>query len=160
MRGILFGLPHIIPETRRSVETMGLSTRDEMHDWSDEQAYQFSQLPPGTSPEVVDRLNTENQCGPRRSQYQGAACRLRWRLRWHGLAGPADFATLVADETEKWAMIRASNIKAGVRFSPHCRPESEYQFLTFGAISGLMHRSKIISDRATVDPLRISLRLR
>jgi hypothetical protein len=41
MRGFLFGLPHIIPEARRTVETMGLSTRDEMHDWSDEQAYQF-----------------------------------------------------------------------------------------------------------------------
>ena len=50
-----------------------------------------------------------NQCGPRRSQDQGAAC----RIGRHGVSGsPADFGKLIAEDTEKWGkVVRAANIK-------------------------------------------------
>ena len=65
--------------------------------------------PKGTPAEIVDTLNKETNAGL-------ADPKLRVRLAELGgmvLAGsPADFAKLIADETEKWAkVIRAANIK-------------------------------------------------
>ena len=69
-----------------------------------------SAAPKNTPAEIVDKLNKEINAGSRRSQDQGAACRLGRRSLLAG--SPADFGKLIADETEKWGkVIRAANIK-------------------------------------------------
>ena len=51
-----------------------------------------------------------DQCRPRRSQDQGAACRSWAAVSLPG--SPADFGKLIADETEKWAkVIKFAGIK-------------------------------------------------
>jgi tripartite-type tricarboxylate transporter receptor subunit TctC len=68
-------------------------------------------VPKGTPAGIVDKLNKETNAGL-------ADPRMKARLAELGgmvLAGsPADFAKLIADETEKWGkVIRAGNIKPG-----------------------------------------------
>ena len=51
-----------------------------------------------------------DQCGPRRSQDEGAACRPGRHADADG--SPADFGKLIADETEKWGkVIKFAGIK-------------------------------------------------
>ena len=64
----------------------------------------------GTPAEIIDKLNQETNAAL-------ADPKIRARMAESGgnaLAGsPADFAKLIAEETEKWAkVIRAANIKA------------------------------------------------
>jgi tripartite-type tricarboxylate transporter receptor subunit TctC len=66
--------------------------------------------PTGTPAEIIDKLNQETNAAL-------ADAKIRARMAESGgsaLAGsPADFAKLIAEETEKWAkVIRAANIKA------------------------------------------------
>src|SRR5467141_1031179 len=66
--------------------------------------------PTGTPAEIIDKLNQETNAAL-------ADPKIRARMAESGgnaLAGsPADFAKLIAEETEKWAkVIRAANIKA------------------------------------------------
>jgi tripartite-type tricarboxylate transporter receptor subunit TctC len=65
--------------------------------------------PRGTPAEIVDRLNKEINAGLADSQLKARFTKLGGRV----LAGsPADFAKLLADETEKWGrVIRAAKIK-------------------------------------------------
>ena len=66
--------------------------------------------PKNTPAEIIDKLNKEINAGSRRSQDEGAACRLGRQPCFAG--SPAEFGKLIADETEKWAkVIEAANIK-------------------------------------------------
>ena len=67
-------------------------------------------VPKGTPVEVIDKINKEINAG---------LADPKMKERFTDLGGiaiggsPADFGTLIADETEKWAkVIRAANIKA------------------------------------------------
>jgi tripartite-type tricarboxylate transporter receptor subunit TctC len=67
-------------------------------------------VPKNTPPEIIDRLNKEINAAL-------ADPNIKARLAGFGgmvlLGSPADFGTLIADETEKWGkVIRAANIKA------------------------------------------------
>ena len=59
--------------------------------------------PRNTPAEVIDILNKEINAGARRSQHEGAAC----RLGRHGALPmtSADFGKFIADETEKWGKV-------------------------------------------------------
>ena len=69
-----------------------------------------SRAPKGTPADIIDKLNQRDQCGPCRSDDQGAA-RRPGRHGAHRLA--RRFGKLIADETEKWGkVIRDAGIKA------------------------------------------------
>jgi tripartite-type tricarboxylate transporter receptor subunit TctC len=65
--------------------------------------------PKGTSAEIVDKLNNEINAGLADPKMKARLAELGGMV----LAGsPADFAKLIADETEKWGkVIRAAGIK-------------------------------------------------
>ena len=68
-------------------------------------------VPRATPVEIVDRLMRDDQCGPRRSQDQGAVCRISSTV----LPGSAaDFGKFIASETEKWAKaVKFAGLKSG-----------------------------------------------
>jgi tripartite-type tricarboxylate transporter receptor subunit TctC len=65
--------------------------------------------PRNTSPEIVEKLNKEINAGLADSKLKAQLADLGGVLP----GSPADFRTLIAEETEKWGkVIRAANIKA------------------------------------------------
>ena len=72
--------------------------------------YQDIGAPKDTPPEIIDRLNREINAALADPKFKARLIELGTLVH---ASSPADFAKLIADDTEKWGkVIRALNIKA------------------------------------------------